>query len=151
MLTIGTYSGGRLEDLRSRRRAAAIACVSLLCLAATALAQREFGNFGRGRLKFRRTFPTTAGSRSSGSTTRRRPAATGPADGPSWSHGYPLAEQNLMKIMNELSYLGAHDEEINTLTLEDPELVQVSGGLHHRSRLVDADRSRGRGACAPTS
>ena len=26
---------------------------------------------------------------------------------PSWAHGYPIAEQNLMKIMNEVSYLGA--------------------------------------------
>ncbi len=42
---------------------------------------------------------------------------------PSWSHGYPLAEQNLMKIMNELSFLNAH-EEINTLALDDPELFK---------------------------
>src|SRR5262249_35431012 len=41
---------------------------------------------------------------------------------PSWSHGYPLAETNLMKIMNEVSFLGAHDEAINTLALDDPEL-----------------------------
>jgi len=27
---------------------------------------------------------------------------------PAWAHGYPMAEQNLMKIMNELSYLGAN-------------------------------------------
>lgn len=40
---------------------------------------------------------------------------------PSWIHGYPLAERNLMKIMNEVSYLGAH-EEVNTVTLDDPEL-----------------------------
>ena len=43
---------------------------------------------------------------------------------PSWAHGYPIAEQNLMKIMNEVSYLGAHDDEINTLTLDDPELFK---------------------------
>ena len=43
---------------------------------------------------------------------------------PSWSHGYPIAEQNLMKIMNEVSYLDAHDAEINTLTLDDPELFR---------------------------
>ena len=43
---------------------------------------------------------------------------------PSWSHGYPIAEQNLMRIMNEVSYLGAHDDEINTLTLDDPELFK---------------------------
>ena len=32
---------------------------------------------------------------------------------PSWAHGYPTAEQNLMKIMNEVSYFGAQ-ETINT-------------------------------------
>jgi hypothetical protein len=42
---------------------------------------------------------------------------------PSWAHGYPMAEQNLMKIMNEVSYFGAH-EEINTLTLDDPDLFK---------------------------
>jgi hypothetical protein len=42
---------------------------------------------------------------------------------PSWSHGYPLAEQNLMKIMNELSFFNAH-EEINTLALDDPDLFK---------------------------
>ena len=43
---------------------------------------------------------------------------------PAWAHGYPVAEQNLMKIMNELSYLGANEEEINTLSLDDPELFK---------------------------
>ena len=43
---------------------------------------------------------------------------------PSWSHGYPIAEQNLMKIMNEVSYLGANEETINTLALDDPELFK---------------------------
>ena len=43
---------------------------------------------------------------------------------PAWAHGYPMAEQNLMKIMNELSYLGANEEEFNTLTLDDPELFK---------------------------
>ena len=43
---------------------------------------------------------------------------------PAWAHGYPIAEQNLMRIMNEVSYLGAHTEEINTLTLDDPELFK---------------------------
>ena len=36
---------------------------------------------------------------------------------------YPIAEQNLMKIMNDVSYLGAH-EEINTVTFDDPELFK---------------------------
>jgi hypothetical protein len=43
---------------------------------------------------------------------------------PSWAHGFPLAEWNLMKIMNEVSYLGANQETINTLTLDDPELFK---------------------------
>ena len=40
---------------------------------------------------------------------------------PSWAHGYPRAESHLMKIMNEVSLLNAH-EEINTLALGDPDL-----------------------------
>ena len=43
---------------------------------------------------------------------------------PAWSHGYPVAEENLMKIMNEVSYLGANDEKFNTLALDDPEIFK---------------------------
>jgi Domain of unknown function (DUF4159) len=43
---------------------------------------------------------------------------------PAWAHGYPLAEQNLMSIMNEVSYLGPHVDEINTLAIGDPELYK---------------------------
>src|SRR5689334_11453737 len=43
---------------------------------------------------------------------------------PAWSHGYPVAEENLMKIMNEVSYLGANDAKFNTLTLDDPDLFK---------------------------
>jgi hypothetical protein len=52
------------------------------------------------------------------------PGGYWPGRRPSWIHGYPLAERNLMKIMNEVSYLGAHDEDINTVTLDDPELFR---------------------------
>jgi Domain of unknown function (DUF4159) len=41
---------------------------------------------------------------------------------PAWAHGYPIAEQNLMRIMNEVSYLSPHLDEINAITLDDPEL-----------------------------
>lgn len=41
---------------------------------------------------------------------------------PSWAHGYPVSETNLMKIMNEISLLGAHDEAVKTLALDDPDL-----------------------------
>jgi len=43
---------------------------------------------------------------------------------PAWGHGYPLAEQNLMRIMAEVSYLAPHIEEINALTLDDPALFR---------------------------
>jgi hypothetical protein len=43
---------------------------------------------------------------------------------PAWSHGYSVSEENLMKIMNEVSYLGANDENFNTLALDDPEIFK---------------------------
>jgi hypothetical protein len=43
---------------------------------------------------------------------------------PAWSHGYPTAETNLMKIMAEVSTLGPHVEEVDTISLEDPELFR---------------------------
>ncbi len=43
---------------------------------------------------------------------------------PAWAHGYPNAERNLMKIMNEVSYLAPHVEESAVLALDDPELCK---------------------------
>jgi hypothetical protein len=43
---------------------------------------------------------------------------------PAWAHGYPLAEQNLMRIMKEVSLLNGHTEEINSVSLDDPELFR---------------------------
>jgi hypothetical protein len=49
---------------------------------------------------------------------------------PAWAHGYvsrgggAKAEENLMKIMNEVSYLGAHVEDSVVLSLDDPELCK---------------------------
>jgi Domain of unknown function (DUF4159) len=43
---------------------------------------------------------------------------------PAWAHGYPMAEQNLMRIMNDISYLVPHTDEINTVTLDNPELFR---------------------------
>ena len=109
-----------------RRRAAAIACASLLGLAATALAQREFGDFGfqRGRLQVQKNIPYDGRFTFVRISYETAPGGYWAGGRPSWSHGYPLAERNLMKIMNELSYLGAHDEEINTLALDDPALAR---------------------------
>jgi len=99
----------------------AIACV---CAAAAALAQR--GGFG-GRFV---PFAIQPNAHYDGRFTFVRVTYETAPGGywwrglPSWAHGYPLAEQNLMKIMNEVSYLGANDETINTLALDDPELFK---------------------------
>ncbi len=41
---------------------------------------------------------------------------------PSWVHGYPLAEMNLLQIMKEVSLLDAQTEAMNVVTLDDPAL-----------------------------
>src|SRR5437763_14505360 len=41
---------------------------------------------------------------------------------PSWAHGYPLSEENLMRIMNEITYLRAHVDGFNVFSLDDAEL-----------------------------
>src|SRR3989442_779821 len=43
---------------------------------------------------------------------------------PSWVHGFPIAEQNLMRIMSDLSYLNPRFNDVNVLTLDDPELFK---------------------------
>jgi len=43
---------------------------------------------------------------------------------PSWVHGFPLAEENLMRIMNDLSFLNPRTDDINVLALDDPEIFK---------------------------
>jgi hypothetical protein len=43
---------------------------------------------------------------------------------PSWAHGYPQSEWNLMRIMNEITSIDAHVAETSVLTLDDPELFK---------------------------
>jgi len=43
---------------------------------------------------------------------------------PAWAHGYSDAERNLMKIMNELSFLNPHTQESVAVSLDDPELMK---------------------------
>ena len=101
-----------------------------MCLTVTALAQRGdlfgggFGGRGYGRVPPVRNIPYD------GRFTFVRVRYTTAPDGywaggrPSWSHGFPLSEWNLMKIMNEVSYLGGHDDETNVIALDDPELFK---------------------------
>jgi hypothetical protein len=97
------------------------ALAGVLCAAAAALAQFGFvrGPFHEypnipydGRFTFVRLKYTTA------------PGGYWYGGWPAWAHGYPLAEQNLMKIMNEVSFLNPHVDTINVLTLDDPEIFR---------------------------
>jgi hypothetical protein len=90
-----------------------------------AFAQRDFFQFGgpRGPFRVRPNTPYDGRFTFVRVSYETAPGGYWAGGRPSWSHGYPLAEQNLMKIMNELSYLGAH-EEINTLALDDPALAR---------------------------
>jgi len=109
-----------------RIRAAAIVA-TLALLAATGFAQgRFFGGFGGPRVRNFKPYPNTPYD---GRFNFVRVVYECDASGywwrgiPSWAHGYPAAEQNLLKIMNEVSYFGA-SETINTVTLDDPELFK---------------------------
>jgi hypothetical protein len=117
-------------DIRSpittRRRRAMIIAPVLLSLTAAAFAQRGFGRDARdqGPLRLRANASYDGRFTFVRITYDTAPGGYWAGGRPSWSHGYPVAERNLMKIMNELSYLGARDDEFNTLTLEDPELFK---------------------------
>ena len=50
---------------------------------------------------------------------------------PSWVHGYPLAEENLMRIMKDLSFLDLHPDNSNVVTLDDPELFKYPRSEEH--------------------
>src|SRR5471030_761705 len=97
-------------------------------VAAVAFAQRRFGGFGFGGPRQDvRTLPNLPYDGRFAFVRVKYDTAEGGywyRGLPAWAHGYPLAEQNLMRIMNEVSFLGAHDEEITTLTLDDPELFK---------------------------
>ncbi len=41
---------------------------------------------------------------------------------PAWAHGYPRAEDNLTRIMDEVTALEPHVDAANVLALDDPEL-----------------------------
>src|SRR2546430_14079084 len=88
-----------------------LAAALVLSLAAAAYAQRGFGGFGGRWVPFKIEPNAQYDGRF---TFVRVKYETAPGGYwwrglPSWAHGYPIAEQNLMRIMNEVSYLGAHE------------------------------------------
>ena len=72
---------------------------------------------------------------------RYRASLGGNWAGPSWAHGYPVAEQNLMRIMLDLSLLDADVDDVNVVTLDDPELFRYPIAYIIES-LVDAHTGR---------
>ena len=106
---------------RARRLTTFAIVVTLLGLAAAAAAQRRF---------FYGWDETVRNTPYDGRFTfvrvRYEPAPGGYWAGgrPSWVHGYPVAEQNLLSIMHEISLLDAHVDDMNVVTLDDPELFR---------------------------
>jgi len=107
---------------RSVTRMATIVMVVVLAMGGVVLAQFGFGGF---RDAYQPLPNIPYDGRFTFVRVRYHPSPGGfwPGRRPSWIHGYPLAERNLIKIMNEVSLLGAH-EDINTVTLDDPELFK---------------------------
>jgi hypothetical protein len=115
---------GGVWVVRSLRRLWPFVAAVLLCLAATVFAQRRGFGGSRGVLH-----PLPNISYNGRFTFVRLNYTTLPGGYfyqglPAWAHGYPLAEQNLMQIMNEVSYLAPHLEDINSLTADDPALFR---------------------------
>jgi hypothetical protein len=109
--------------VRSARRALLVAALAL-SVAATALAQREFFGYGYGRVPAIHNIPYDGQFTFVRVKYDTAPGGTWAGGRPSWVHGYPIAEQNLMRIMADMTYLGPHVDDINVLTLEDPDLFK---------------------------
>jgi len=110
----------------------ATATAIVLAMATAALAQRPRGGFGGGFGGFggRPRVPMLKNAPYDGRFTFVRMNYESTPDGywyggtPAWSHGYPVAEKNLLQIMNEVSYLGANTDSMNSLRFDDPELYR---------------------------
>ena len=110
------------------RRRSLVAGVLFFVLSAAALAQRRFDDFGRfggnGRVPAIHNVPYDGQFTFVRVQYDTAPGGYWAGGRPSWVHGYPLAEENLMRIMNDLSFFNARSDNVNVLTLEDPELFK---------------------------
>jgi hypothetical protein len=118
--------------MRSRALAAAsrlhtrlpiLLCFAILALGGVAYAQR-FRIFGGGEGRD----PEARNQPYDGRFTFARLKYTTAPGGywyqglPSWAHGYPMSEDNLLRIMNEVTYLNGRTDSYDLFSLDDPEL-----------------------------
>jgi hypothetical protein len=108
----------------SRLRLVGISLVMVVLFAGAAMAQRRFFGRQRGREIDVQNQPYDGRF-----TFARVKYATAPGGFwymglPSWAHGYPMSEDNLMRIMNEVTYLGARTDAYNVFALDDPEITK---------------------------
>jgi len=106
------------------RRAAFSIAVALVAATATLVAQRQFGRgFGGGS-----NAPIKPNVPYDGRFMFIRLRYTGPIAYQSqrvpWSHDYPEGEENMLKILNELTNLEPNVEQSNIFGLEDPEIFK---------------------------
>ena len=103
----------------TRRTCALLTLLFLVASVGTALAQRGYG---------RRAIPVEPNAAYDGRFTfvrlRYGPPTQYVSQGIPWSHDYPAGERHFMKIMNEVSYLGPHTDEVNILGFDDPEIFK---------------------------
>ena len=113
-----------------RRRTVVMTAALIVCLTAALVAQRRggfrggFGGGPRGPFIQYPNIPYDGRFTFVRVKYQHAPGGNWYSGWPAWSHGYPLAESNLMKIMNEVSFLGPHTNEINTLEIDDPEITK---------------------------
>ena len=107
---------------RSRWFGALRTIVLIVALGGVALAQRD--GFGGGPFSEGKNIPYDGKFTFARIRYQTAPGGFWAGGRPSWIHGYPLSERNLMMIMNEVSLLGAHVNETNTFTFDDPELFK---------------------------
>src|SRR6188768_1031965 len=112
--------GASLMRTRSRWFGALRTIALIVALGGVALAQRD--GFGGGPFTEGPNIPYDGKFTFARIRYQTAPGGFWAGGRPSWIHGYPLSERNLMMIMNEVSLLGAHVNETNTFTFDDPEL-----------------------------
>jgi hypothetical protein len=107
---------------RSRIARTIVVLLVVLGLGSVAYAQRffSFGGEGRDPQALNRPYDGRF-------TFARLKYTTGPGGYwyqglPSWAHGYPMSEDNLLRIMNEVTYLNGRTDAYDLFSLDDEEL-----------------------------